>query len=75
MSEVINLTPHPVSLADAEGNVIATLPPSGQVARVTTAAEAVGEVGGVPVRRTVFGEVSGLPAPREGVWYLYSFHA
>jgi hypothetical protein len=72
MSEVINLTPHAVSLADADGNVIATFPPSGQVARVATTTEVVGELMGRPISRTTFGEVTGVPAPAEGVVYLVS---
>lgn len=66
MSEVINLTPHAVSLADAEGNVVKTFPPSGQVARVTTTAEVVGELAGFPVSRSRFGDVVGVPAPPRG---------
>jgi hypothetical protein len=72
MSEILNLTPHPVSLADAEGNVLATFPPSGQLARVATSTEVVGELMGRPVSRTNFGEVAGVPAPVEGVVYLVS---
>jgi hypothetical protein len=72
MSEVINLTPHTVSLADADGNVIATFPPSGQVARVATSTEVVAQLMGRPISRTTFGEVTGIPAPAEGVVYLVS---
>lgn len=72
MSEVINLTPHAVSLADTEGNVVKTFPPCGQVARVTATAEVVGELAGFPVSRSRFGDVVGVPAPREGVVYLVS---
>lgn len=72
MSEVINLTPHPVSLADTEGNVIATFPPSGQTARVATSTEVVAQLMGRPISRTTFGEVTGVPAPKEGVVFLVS---
>jgi hypothetical protein len=72
MSEVVNLTPHAVSLADADGNVIATFPPSGQVARVATTTEVVGELMGRPISRTTFGKPTGIPDPQEGVVFLVS---
>jgi len=72
MGEVKNLTPHAISLADVEGNVIATFPPSGEVARVTTKTEETGRLMGSPINRTIFGEVVGIPDPVEGVWYITS---
>jgi hypothetical protein len=72
MAEVVNLTPHAISVADSEGNVVMTLPPSGHVARVATSQEVVWELVGRPVTRTVFGEVTGIPEPVEGTVYLVS---
>lgn len=70
---IVNLTPHSISLADEAGNIVDTFAPSGKVVRMATSQEVVGEaVAGVPLRRTVFGEVSGLPEPQEGVLYLVS---
>ena len=40
--KIVNLTPHAIVLMDEEGSVIATFPPSGQVARVNTSVEVVG---------------------------------
>jgi hypothetical protein len=73
MAEVIiNLTPHAISVANSEGDVVMTLPPSGNVARVATSQEVVRELAGRPVVRTVFGEVTGIPEPVEGTVYLVS---
>jgi len=72
MEKVINLTPHAISLAEVDGNVIETFAPSGTVARVATTSEVVAELMGRPVSRTSFGEVTGVPAPVEGVVYLVS---
>lgn len=70
--ELVNLTPHPISLADAAGEISATFPPSGEVARISTSQEVVMQLSGAEVRRTVFGALEGLPAPQEGVVYLAS---
>jgi hypothetical protein len=73
MSEVIiNLTPHEINLADEAGNVIATFPPSGQVARVAASQVVARKLVGRPVSLTTFGEVTGVPAPVEGVFHLVS---
>jgi hypothetical protein len=72
MAEVINLTPHAISVANSEGDVVMTFPPSGNVARVATSQEVVWELVGRPVTRTVFGEVTGIPAPADGTVYLVS---
>lgn len=70
MQEVVNLTPHAISVMTEEG--IRTFEPSGVVARVQTTTETLESVSGVPVSRTQFGEVSGLPAPKSGVVYIAS---
>lgn len=69
--EIINLTPHTISVVDAEGN-IKNIEASGQLARVATSSEVVATVDGVEVRRTVFGAVTGVPAPSAGTLYLVS---
>lgn len=72
MSEVVNLTPHPIRVADKDGNIVAVFPPSGLVARVATTAEVVAHIGDIPVVRTTFGEVAGVPDPKDGVVYIAS---
>jgi len=72
VAEVVNLTPHAISLANEAGEIIATFPPSGEVARLTTDSVEVGSLLGAPIKKTVYGEVSGVPDPQEGVVYLVS---
>jgi len=71
--ELVNLTPHPISLADDEGNIIETLSSKG-VARVSsTSGERKSWKLPVPVRGPdVFGEVIGLPGPAPGVYFIVS---
>jgi hypothetical protein len=71
---VVNLTPHPITLAQGDRTV--TVPPCGTVARVATTEVEVGHVDvdglDIPVLNLQFGQVEDLPAPREGVLYLVS---
>ena len=57
---MLNLTPHPITLQSPTGERT-ILPPSGQLARVTTEEVVVGGLQGLPVVSRVFGEVTGLP--------------
>ncbi len=74
--KLINLTPHAITFVDASGNVAATVPPSGTVARCSVDRMMVDEVlcDGihVPVNRTCFGAVEGLPEPFEDTIYIVS---
>jgi len=70
---IVNLTPHELKLHDEGGRLVATVPPSGQVARVRTSAVRVGEAAeGVPLFVTEFGDVEGLPAPKPDTIYVVS---
>jgi hypothetical protein len=66
-----NLTPHEIRVVGREDEYI-IFPPSGEVARVSSTSENVGEVDGIPISVTTFGDLSGLPAPEDGVVYLVS---
>lgn len=73
MTTIINLTPHPITLRDAEG-VDHTFSSAG-VARVTSTPGARESVAGVPVPvfgRDSFGEVIDLPDQADGVFYVVS---
>ena len=70
--KVVNLTPHEVKVLDENGNVVATFPPSGQIARVKTSREKVGEINGIPVFKTVFGKVEDLPESQPDTVYIVS---
>lgn len=67
MTDIINLTPHAITLVD--GGVETTLPSSG-VARV--ASKPGQALGGVFFSSTTFGDVEGLPAPQEGKVFVVS---
>lgn len=68
----VNLTPHIITVVDADGAAVAVLPPDGTVARVATAAAVTAVVDGVDIFETSFGEVVGLPAPAPGVMWVTS---
>ena len=75
--EVINLTPHSVTIEiPDEGPII--FPPSGTVARIKVEnlelPPLIGPITGreCPVRKSVFGTPEGVPAPRHGVVYITS---
>lgn len=70
--QIVNLTPHAISTADQDGNILATYDPSGSLARCAVSSEMVATVDGVAIKRAVFGEVTGIPAPQDGVLYLTS---
>jgi len=69
---IINLTPHAINVMDKEGNVIASFPPSGTVARAATITEQLADLDGVPVLRQAFGAVEGLSDPQPDTIYLVS---
>ena len=74
-TNLINLTPHTITLVDQNNQVILTVE-SSAVARVSAQTTTVGSynVNGVEVPRThtVYGEVEGLPAPTPGTVYIVS---
>jgi hypothetical protein len=69
---ILNLTPHTLNILNADAAVRVDVPPSGEVARVTTSRTQTGEVNGLPLFTTRFGEVTGLPAPSEGTLFVVS---
>lgn len=72
MEQVLNLTPHAISVADVDGNIVVTYPPSGVAARLAISQEVVGELGGALIKRTVFGDTSGVPDAVVGTMYIVS---
>ena len=69
---LVNLTPHEIKLFNERKELVKSLPPTGQVARVAVTREKVGEIEGIPVFRAQYGEIEGLPEPRDGVYYVVS---
>lgn len=72
---VLNLTPHAVKIVK-DGETVATFPPSGEIARVSTRDERIGfigvEGGLVPTVRQTYGETTGLPAEVPGTILIVS---
>ena len=77
MTELINLTPHDVTIVFEDGTTL-KVPTSGTVARVASTNDTVGgvmtESGTVPIKAVSYGEVTGLPEydPDKSVFYLVS---
>jgi hypothetical protein len=81
---LVNCTPHEVTLVGEDGEVILRVPPSGIVARVAEEQEPAGEVvvlpGGpltaegvkVPLIRRQWGEIEGLPPEQFRTVYIVS---
>ena len=69
---IINLTPHDINFVTENGDEIATIKPSGSLARVTATTVTIGSLNGIPVTQTVYGEVEGLPDPTTDTIYIVS---
>ena len=73
---LVNLTPHPCVIFDEQGNEVVQIAPSGQVARVKTAAMPVGKVSfdgtGIPIVETKYGAIEDLPLSSPDTMYIVS---
>lgn len=69
---IINLTPHAINFLREDNSVLATIEPSGMIARAAQTREAVGEVNGIVVNQCSYGAVTGLPDPQPETIYLVS---
>lgn len=70
---LVNLTPHAINII-AETTI--TIPPSGQVARVTTAKKVVAHIVvenlSVPINTTLLGSIENLPPQQPNTFYIVS---
>ena len=77
MTQLINLTPHDITILFEDGTIL-KVPASGTVARVASTNDTVGGVmtegGTIPIKAVSYGEVTGLPEydPDKSVFYLVS---
>jgi hypothetical protein len=69
---VVNLTPHEITIVDDNGNIIARFPASGQIARVSTYTSEIDPILGIPVVETKYGKIEGLPKSAKNTIYLVS---
>lgn len=74
MTIIINKTPHPIHIVDAEGAVVRTFSacPKDELIRLTAETVSLETLDGVPTSRTEFGEATGLPNYEEDVYYIVS---
>lgn len=70
--KIINLTPHAINFLREDNSVLATIEPSGTIARAAQTRERVSEVNGIVVNQCSYGAVTGLPDPQPETIYLVS---
>jgi hypothetical protein len=73
MTQVINLTPHPITIVGQTGETLRVYPKAETPARVTVKtvpAEPLAD--GTPTVRTEFGTVQDLPEPTENTFFIVS---
>lgn len=76
ITKIINLTPHPLNFVGDDGNVVATVPPSGTVARVSMVKKDGGVIDfdgvSIPISHVSYGQVQDLPDPQPDTIYVVS---
>lgn len=76
MEKILNCTPHPITMCDAEGNVFHTFPKGEIVPRLsvkTVQAERISDNGVmIPTTVTVFGAPEGLPEEEPDTFFIVS---
>ncbi|MBN1881043.1 MAG: hypothetical protein JW885_02615 [Deltaproteobacteria bacterium] len=69
--QIINLTPHPIHIVDADGLELRQFASAG-AARLEVFSNPAGDIDGIPCTINEFGEVSGLPEFSPGTYYIVS---
>jgi hypothetical protein len=73
MVRFINLTPHVITIVGGnEDSKIISIPPSGEIARVSIENQLVFNLEGIEIYRAQYGQVEGLPAPEENTVFIVS---
>ena len=73
MSNLINMTPHPITIVDAEGTVIKVIPASGNLIRLAQFTVPQNyTIDDVPVTKSTYSEPNGLPEYQLGIFYIVS---
>jgi hypothetical protein len=57
---------------DGEGNEVLSVPPTGEIARVSIENQLVSNAEGIEIYQSQYGQVEGLPAPEEGTVFIVS---
>ena len=73
---IVNLTPHAISIYDEDGDKVVVINPSGTEARIETNRQKANEIKGwernLPLFKTTAGKPIGLPAKSTGTIYIVS---
>ncbi len=73
MQDYMNMTPHEVTILDADNNVIRRIPASGKLIRLQSKTVSTGHYNDVPLTKTEFGDPEGLPERQvPGTYYIVS---
>ena len=73
MTQLVNMTPHPITIVGVDNKIVLSIPVSGTQIRLKVSTETLSEtILGVPVSKTVFGEPEGLPEFQEGTYFIVS---
>ena len=76
VKEIINLTPHAITIMDDNFNILKVIEPSGQLARVSVhtahTETIVFDNIEIATSESVYGTVEGLPEEKDGVIYIVS---
>lgn len=70
MNNIVNLTPHAIVIVRENGNI--TIPPSGNIARVSTMENLMTYDGHIPIYDQTYGDTTGLPEMQPDTRYLVS---
>lgn len=70
---LINMTPHDITIVDVNGNIIKVIPASGKLIRLAQFTVNAGfTVDDVPITKTSYSEPNGLPDYELGKFYIVS---
>lgn len=79
---IVNMTPHDVTIVDANGAQVRVFPRSGLIIRCQSKTKVIGDLDGIPMTRTAYGTLTvvdshndiefELPERGEGIFYIVS---
>lgn len=72
MKNIVNCTPHPITMCDNEGNIYFTFPKGEIIPRLSIRTVANEPIGEIPTSVTQFGYLENLPEKVEGTFLIVS---
>ncbi len=70
--QIINCTPHPITIFGANNEVLLQLQKGENVPRLEQSNKTVRHIAGIPITETVFGKTTDMPEQKEGVFLIVS---